>query len=251
MGTSLGLALRERSLANRVEGFDRDSEHLQKAVAAGAIERAGLTIAEAVAGSDLVVLAVPPGAIPAVLIEIAPHIEPEAIITDMGSVKQKIVETGERLFGQRFVGSHPMAGDVKSGPEAARADMFEDAPWAIVRSNPFDLKEDAPAKRIYSLTLALGASPLLMDAARHDKLAALVSHLPHLIAFAYSDTVESDPEMNLALKLAGASYRDITRISSSDGNLWQDIFQQNKDALLETLLCFEEKLQLLRKRLEQ
>jgi prephenate dehydrogenase len=245
MGGSLGMALRTRRLAQTVVGWDHDAEALETAQQRGAIDTAEPDLKLAIAEADAIFLAVPVGAASALLERIAPQVRPNALISDLGSVKTEVVATGHRLFGTRFVGGHPMAGSEQSGVAAARADLFADAPWAVVPYRLPNPDGDADLERLIALVVALGARPLLLDPAPHDRLVALISHLPHALAFALKGTVETDMEHDLALQLAGGSYRDMTRVASSDPALWRGIFQANRDFLLSALASYEQRLSAL------
>lgn len=250
MGGSLGRALRARGLARRVLGVDRAAETLEKAVALGAIDAGSLDIVETVREADGVVIAAPVGVIPALLETMAPHVRPDALITDLGSTKARIVEAGTRLFGPRFVGGHPMAGSEESGIAAAQADLFTGAAWAVVRPQPFDFAGDPHAARLAALASALDARPIALDAERHDRLVALVSHLPHILSFAFARTVGADDAAEQARQMAAGSYRDMIRVSAADPFLWRDIFLANRAALLEALAAFETQLHTLKQALE-
>jgi prephenate dehydrogenase len=245
MGGSLGMALHAHRLAQTVVGWDHDADALTLARHRGAIDVAEPDLALAVQNADAIFLAVPVGVAPDLLERIAPHVSPTALLSDLGSVKTEIVATGARLFGSRYLGGHPMAGSEQSGVGAARADLFADAAWAIVPAHPEPSPSDPTPRRLLALVTALGARPLLLDAATHDRLVALVSHLPHVLAFALRGTVETDMERDLALQLAGGSYRDMTRVASSDPALWRGIFQSNRDFLLAALTAYEQRLSAL------
>jgi prephenate dehydrogenase len=250
MGGSLGMALRQRGLAGSVLGVDANAQTLKEAQRLGAIEGGTTDLAAGVREADFLVFAAPVGMIPNLLAAAAAHVRPDALVTDLGSVKKSIVASGTRLFGTRFVGGHPMAGSERSGPEAARADLFEDAAWAIVRPESFRLETDEPAQRLAELVRAVGAEPIALDTAQHDRLVALVSHLPHALSFAFARTAGSDAEADLARTLAAGSYRDLIRVSRADPGLWRDIFLDNRDALLAALTAFEERLRTLRTSIE-
>ncbi|MCW3099439.1 MAG: Prephenate dehydrogenase [Chthonomonadaceae bacterium] len=242
MGGSLGMALRARSLAQTVVGWDHNGEALSLAQQRGAIDLAETDLDLTVQNADAIFLAVPVAVAPDLLERIAPHVSPTALLSDLGSVKTAVVATGARLFGERFVGGHPMAGSEQSGVGAARADLFADAAWAIVAAHPDSSQSQPSLSRLIHLVTALEARPLLLDAATHDRLVALISHLPHALAFALRGVVESDPERDLALQLAGGSYRDMTRVASSDPALWRGIFHANRDFLLAALTTYEQQL---------
>jgi prephenate dehydrogenase len=245
MGGSLGLAAREKRLAYQVIGIDPNGEALTLAVERGAID-AGATNLDAAQQADGIVLAAPVSAIPPLLEALAPSLRPDALVTDLGSVKTRIVETGRRLLGPRFVGGHPMAGSERSGIGAARADLFAGAAWAVVLPKPFTFVDDEPAARWATFAEALGARPIPLDAARHDRLVALVSHLPHLLSFAYARAVAADSDAEAARRMAGGSYRDLMRVSAAAPALWRDIFTENRAALLDACAAYETRLQALR-----
>lgn len=242
MGGSLGMALRARKLAQSVVGWDHNPETLTLAQQRGAIDSAETELSLAIRNADAIFLAVPVGVAPALLERIAPDVGPDALLSDLGSVKGEIVAAGEPLFGPRFIGGHPMAGSEQSGAAAARADLFTGATWAVVPHSPESSASEPFPARLLGLIAALEARPLLLDAATHDRLVALISHLPHVLAFALRDTVANDPERDLALQLAGGSYRDMTRVASSDPALWNGIFQANRDFLLAALTAYEQQL---------
>ncbi len=246
MGGSLGLALRARGLAKRVVGIGRNAEALARAVEIGAIDAGTTDLAFGVREADAVTLCVPVRSIPSLLETIAPEVRPDALVTDLGSTKATIVAAGTRWLGDRFVGSHPMAGSEQSGIEAARADLYVGAAWAVVRSQPFDLRTDPHAARIAGLASAVGARPVLLQADIHDHLVALVSHLPHVISYAFARAVSSDPDAREAREIAAGSYRDMMRVSHSDPRLWRDIFLDNRDALLAIIAAFEGEIQAMK-----
>ena len=249
MGGSLALALRERGLASRIIGIDRSETALNLALKSGAIDAGTTDLTSGVRDADVIVFATPVPLLPAQLEIVAPCVRPDALITDIGSVKGRIVAAGQRLFGPRFVGGHPMAGSERSGFGAAKADLFEGAAWAIVRAAPFDLETDEPARRLAAFVSALGANPIAMDAERHDRIVALVSHLPHLLSFAFANSVKDSPDSELARRMAGGSYRDMMRVSAADPELWRGIFHENRAALRNALTEWEARLAALKSEL--
>lgn len=251
IGCSLGMELRLRKLAQEVVGFDIAPAHLQIALARGALDKQASTLSSALDGADLVLLAVPPRALLQLLPQVAQLAGPHALVTDLGSVKKAIVALGESLLGMRFVGGHPMAGAPEGGPKGAKLGLFEGAPWAIVRSSEgWDVAVDAFAQQMAALAQAVGAQPIFLDAAMHDRLAALVSHLPHLISFAFQRTIAQNPDKEIACRFSGGSYRDLIRVAQADRTLWEDIFLQNREELLKALTQFEGQLSCLRKAIE-
>jgi prephenate dehydrogenase len=246
MGGSIGMALRSRGVSRYVSGYDSPAA-LADAISVGAIDPgagAKTSLREIAEGADVILLAVPIHAMRQVLEELAPHVEPHTIITDIGSIKSSIVKWGEAAIGDAFIAGHPMAGSEKTGVLNARADLFEGAAWAFI--TPEEPGEYSPLLRARHETLckivtAIGARPVLTTAAHHDRAAALVSHLPHLISYAYNETIETDPEVSLAHQLAAGSYRDLTRVAASDPVLWRDVFLENREWLLYALARYRQK----------
>ncbi len=241
--TIVGVGLMGGSLGHNVEVLDL-------AVSLGAIDAGETDLAEAVRDADGVVVAAPVGAIPALLEQIAPHAAPDALVTDLGSTKARIVEAGARLLGHRFVGGHPMAGSERSGVQAARPDLFAGAAWAVVRAAPASPEGEASTARLTDLVEALGARPIPLEAWLHDRLVALTSHLPHALSFAFARTVDAAPAAEQARVLAGGSYRDLMRVSAADPTLWHDILIDNRTAVLEALAAYETHLDNLKQALQ-
>ena len=249
IGGSLGMALRARKLAGRVVGIDRNEAVLTHARDLGAIDTEAVDLSAA-AEADCVVFASPVGGLPDLMTLTAPFVRSDAIVTDVGSLKRRIVEVGESLFGARFVGGHPMAGSEASGIGAARAGLFEGASWALATLRRMRLEDDEARSRISMLVSALGANPIHLSPERHDHLVALISHLPHALSFAFSQALVAEPSRSDAVVIAGASYQDITRVSRSSPELWADIFTENRDELLPAIAAFEKSLGLLRSAVE-
>jgi len=249
IGGSLGMALRSRGFAMRVIGIDRSEETLSRAVSLGAIDT-GSPDLDRVAEADCVVFATPVGGLPGLLERASEFVQPGAILTDVGSVKRRIVSAGERLFGARFVGGHPMSGSEASGVDAARGDLFENAPWAITVARPATTVTDSAVQRIVSLVSALGARPVYLSPADHDCLVGLISHLPHVLSFAFARAVSVDPRASTAVEIAGGSYRDMIRVSRSSPELWADILHENRDVLADAISDLERILQSFRAALQ-
>jgi prephenate dehydrogenase len=159
--------------------------------------------------------------------EVARHTRADALVTDMGSSKALIVRAGEEAFGARFVGGHPMAGSHESGVSAARRNLFEGATWVVTSTERTD---PAAAKRLEALATALGAHPLHLDVETHDRIAAAVSHMPHVIACAVAQAVArlADGDGRFGDLMAGG-LRDMTRLAASPSTLWTDILSTNRE----------------------
>ena len=236
LGGSLAGATRQRGVASRVAGAARRADVRAAALARGAVDEAG-DPESAVRGADLVVLATPLFAMPELLRRIAPLLAPGAIVTDVGSVKAGLAEVLPGLLpsGVVYVGSHPMAGSHRSGFEHARADLFEGAACVVTEAS-----DAAARERVCGLWRALGARVVLRSAADHDAEVAWMSHLPHALAFAFSAALRQAPPR--AFEVAGAGFRDFTRIAHSEPELWADIFAANRKALAAPLREAEQAL---------
>lgn len=246
MGGSLGLALKARGVTQSVVGIDLDAANLERAREMGAIDDGTTALDAGVASADVIILAVPVSAIPDLLHFLSLYAHPDALITDIGSAKQIICEAGERLCGPRFVGGHPMAGSPQGGVDAALPNLFEGAAWAVVRSQMPEGEGDAFVRQAVALARALGARPVLLDSAAHDRAVALVSHLPHILSFAFADMVAGSPDPVLANRMAGSSFRDMMRVSTSDRAFWHDIFASNREEVLSALTLFETQINRLK-----
>jgi cyclohexadieny/prephenate dehydrogenase len=244
----VALAVRERRLASEVVAVVRRADAQREVVARGLADRAELELAAGLRGADLVVLASPVHAMPALLAQGAAHLAPGAIVTDVGSVKACLAESLPPLLptGTCYVGSHPMAGSHLSGYAHARASLFEDAACVVTPARPAN---PAAEERVLWLWRALGARVLRRSAQRHDEEVAWVSHAPHAIAFAFAASLANAPEG--ARELAGSGFRDFTRIAGSDPALWADILVHNKQALARPLLAAAESAAALARAIER
>lgn len=246
MGGSFGLAHRRAYPTTSIIGIDTNLQSLDEALRLGAITQGSSSLNDAQA--DLIVLATPPGTIPNILATLAPAIQSNTIVTDLGSVKADIVRIGKELLGAAFIGGHPMAGSERSGIEAARADLFENANWIFCPDAEYT---GSPSlAQLTCMVEAFGAQPHIIEAALHDQLVALVSHLPHLLSFAYDLTVRNNPNATLATSIAAGSYRDLTRMAASSPALWCDILFANRDRLLQSLTNYQNHLSILQTALE-
>jgi cyclohexadieny/prephenate dehydrogenase len=202
------------------------------------------TAAEAVQGADCVILCVPVGAYSRVMAEIAPHLAPGAILTDVGSTKGSVIRDVTPLLpaGVHLVPAHPMAGTEYSGPDAGFATLF-DGRYCIV--TPTEATDAQALAKVREFWRRCGSMVETMDPVTHDKVVAIVSHLPHLIAFTICGTADdlSEETRESVLKFAASGFRDFTRIASSDVAMWRDVFLNNREAVLEMLARFTEDAQ--------
>ncbi len=248
IGASLGLALRRLSPEVRIAGYDASAEHREQAHRLGAVTEAHETVAEAVHGADLVVLAVPLDRLPSLLARLVGHLAPGALVTDVGSVKGPVMDAASALPASvRFVGGHPMAGAATAGPGGADALLFENAVYVL--TPPAGVSDFASyAPEALWLVEAVGARAVVMEAERHDRVAAAVSHLPQLLAVALVEAAADAGDD--ALGLAAGGFRDMTRIAGSPFSMWGPILRDNRSAVLEVLADFEARLATIRQRVE-
>jgi len=234
LGGSAALAARERGVVETVVGSARRQAPLERALERGLVDEV-LPVAEAVRDADLVVLATPVSTMAPVLREVAPGIAPGALVTDVGSVKGPLVDTLPGLLpaGVHFVGSHPMAGSHEKGVDHARGDLFDGACCVVTPSPDTD---PAVRDRLVAFWGALGSRVVLRAPRAHDLEVAWVSHLPHVLAFAYAHALAAAPAG--AAELAGAGFHDFVRIARSDSELWADILGMNRKSLAQPLHAF-------------
>lgn len=241
IGGSIAAALRARGLAATIRGC-APGEDAIRARELGLLDTVSDDAAEAVDGADLIVLAAPIPAMPALFSAIRDRVGNDALVVDCASTKQSTIAAaaaaGGRAFA-RFVPSHPIAGGERHGPDAARAELFEGR-VAIVC--PVAGTDPVLIDRARALWTALGAQVVEMDAAVHDAVFAEVSHWPHAVAFALCGAIATGPNAEPAIRFAGAGLRDTTRIGASSANLWADILLDNRDAVLGCADAFEREL---------
>lgn len=252
IGGSLGLAWKRHRPELTITGYD-EPEVLEEALRRGAIDQRAADPVAAVGGADLVVLAAPIGAILRLMEAVAPHLEAGAVVTDVGSVKTPIAEHARRVLpaANPFIGGHPMAGSEKGGIAHADAFLFENATYVL--APPPDVRVEALAERypgLARLVQATGARLLVLEAERHDHIAATVSHLPQLLAVTLMNAAaEANAEDGAFLRLAAGGFRDMTRIASSPFAMWRDVLVANRGPILDALGRFAMAFQRTRNRL--
>lgn len=240
---SMSLAMRRAGVAGEITGYARSAETRVTAREMGLVDRVCDTATEAVNDADLVVLAVPVGAMGSVMAEIAPALKSGAVVSDVGSVKKDIFASVLPHLPENveFIGTHPMAGTEHSGPKSGFAELFDNR-WCLIV--PTEEASETEVLRIEEFWRALGANTKRMDAEHHDLVCAVVSHTPHLIAYTMVGVADdlsrvTDQEV---IEFSAAGFRDFTRIAASDPTMWRDVFLSNKDATLEILGRFTEEL---------
>jgi prephenate dehydrogenase len=232
LGTSVALAAKRAGVGS-VQGWDLDSPTLLESEGAGAIDRAAASLAEAVAGADLVVVAVPVGALLATTQEVLSVASHDATVTDVGSTKRGVSSVED----ERFVPGHPIAGGHSGGPTRASADIFDAATWLLT---PLPTTDPARLDLVGQFVTALGARAVRLGADEHDRLLALTSHLPHAIANLLMRRVAAGGEE--ALGFAGASLREMTRVAGANPTMWADIFVENGDLIADALTAHRAEL---------
>ena len=245
IGSSVARIARERAdIAGEIVANARTQATLDRVMELGFADRVELDPARAVAGADCVMLCAPVGAYEALAQTIAPYLDPGCIITDVGSTKQSVIRdvTPHVPAGVHFVPAHPLAGTEYSGPDAGFTTLFQGR-WTLL--TPLPGTDPGAVEKISELWRRCGSMVEAMEPAHHDRVLAIVSHLPHLIAFTICGTAEGLEEESRAqvLKFAASGFRDFTRIAASDPVMWRDIFLNNREALLEMLQRFTEDAQ--------
>ncbi|MFB3819854.1 MAG: prephenate dehydrogenase, partial [Candidatus Methylomirabilales bacterium] len=239
IGGSLALAAREAKVVDAILGVERDPAHREAAGRLGLADRVGADL-RLLAEADLVVLAVPVCGISALLPEVARAVPPHAVVTDVGSVKAAIQAAGEAAFPDgRFVAGHPIAGRERSGPEAARADLFAGATCILT---PTAATRPAARAAVDALWQAAGCRVRCMEAGWHDQVFAAVSHLPHLVAYALMDAVLGMERGAERIAFSAGGLRDFTRVAASHPEMWRDIFCMNREPLLRAVAAYRQAL---------
>jgi prephenate dehydrogenase len=230
IGGSIGLAVRRRVEA-QVTGYDADERVLERALQLGAIDRAADGIADAIAAADVVFVATPVGALATTVREALRSAPPECVVTDVGSTKRVLADASA---DERFVGGHPLAGAETAGVEHAREDLFDGAVWYLT---PAPSTSGVLYERLHRLLTAIGAQPTAIEAETHDRLLAVVSHLPHVLANVLVAQAASalGEGADGRVPAVGPSFRDVTRIAGANSAIWTDIYISNRDALLDAI----------------
>jgi prephenate dehydrogenase len=251
IGGSFALALKQAraagegrgaSAACEIVGMGRSQATLDEALRRGVIDRAGGNWADALAGADLVLLATPVGQMEALMHQLAPHLEPQTLVTDGGSTKQDVIAAARSALGSRiaqFVPGHPIAGAEKSGVAAAQADLYR---GKRVILTPLPENTSAAVATVRRAWEACGAQVSELAPQAHDRIFAAVSHLPHLLAFALVHDLAGRENAEQLFSFAASGFRDFTRIASSHPEMWRDICIANRVALIQELDAYQAEL---------
>ncbi len=253
MGGSFGLALKKRGFTGQIVGCDR-APVLKRARDKGAIDGAHTDPAAAVQGSQLVLLAVPVGAIVELIGRLGPSLPAKTLLTDVGSTKAEVLARAAATFGKhagrRFLGGHPMAGKEQAGVEASDPDLFHGAVW-LVTPTPGQKMFEGVSGEFLEWVEKIGAGVASMDADAHDQLCGWISHLPQLISTALAATlVDEYGEEAPLLETGGRALREMTRIAGSPYSMWRDIALTNKKNIRHALLKLEQRLAHIRENLD-
>lgn len=248
IGSSIAHDIKRLNLAKEVVVSTRSAETLKRAEELQLGDRYTPSSADAVKDADLVIVSVPVGASGSVAQEIADHLKPGAIVTDVGSTKSSVIAQMQPHMppNVHFIPGHPIAGTEKSGPDAGFPGLFKGR-WCIF--TPLPDTDEAAIKRLRDFWEALGSRVDEMDAGHHDKVLAIVSHLPHLIAYnivGTADDLETVTKSEV-IKYSASGFRDFTRLAASDPTMWRDVCLHNRDAILEMLSRFSEDLSSLQR----
>ena len=248
INSSLAHVFKLKSLAKETTAFSRRKETREKIKNLNIVDNVNDNIKESVKDSDLIVLGVPVGAMESIVCEIAPFLKSGTIITDVGSVKKHLIDSILPILPSDvfFVPGHPIAGTEKSGPEAGFAELFNGR-WCILTPNKNT--SQVALEKVKFIWEQAGMQIATMDAEYHDRVLAITSHIPHLVAFSIVGTVTEleDQLKTEVIKYSAGGFRDFTRIAASDPIMWRDVFLNNSDAVLEMLGRFVEDLTALQK----
>ena len=248
INSSLAHVFKLKSLAKETTAFSRRKETREKIKNLNIVDNVNDNIKESVKDSDLIVLGVPVGAMESIVSEIAPFLKSGTIITDVGSVKKHLIDSILPILPSDvfFVPGHPIAGTEKSGPEAGFAELFNGR-WCILTPNKNT--SQVALEKVKFIWEQAGMQIATMDAEYHDRVLAITSHIPHLVAFSIVGTVTEleDQLKTEVIKYSAGGFRDFTRIAASDPIMWRDVFLNNSEAVLEMLGRFIEDLTALQK----
>ena len=234
IGGSLGLALRQTGAVEKVLGYDVDAAMMEEAESRGAMDEAVGGIEDIAEHCDLIFIAVPVRSIPEILRSLAKHVKAGTTISDVGSVKEKVVMAAREILpeGCHFIGGHPLTGSEQRGADFADPQLFNDAYYVLTPLSDCDAEAYS---RLHALLTALGARVLAMEPLQHDRAVSVISHLPHLMAMGLMNLALERAEEYPLLRLAAGGFRDMTRIAASSSGIWLDILMENREALEESL----------------
>lgn len=238
MGGSFALALKKAGLVRRVVGYSKSPSTVEKARRLGVIDVAAESALLAVSGSDIVIIAVPVAATESTFRAIRHLVDPGVLFMDVGSTKRDVVDAARRVLKERlpsFVPAHPIAGREVAGIEHADAQLYQGRKVILT---PLQQTDPVLVQKATDVWAAIGCQVLKMTPENHDTAFAAVSHLPHLVAFAYINAMQQQPSGREFLSLAGPGFRDFTRIAASEPTVWRDILLSNREEILKQSEAF-------------
>ncbi len=241
MGGSLALSLKKFDFIEKIVGYDHNAIHQKEALKLGLVEE--IVEFEDVKRFDVIFLAIPVEGIIAALQKLT-DISEDTTVIDMGSTKAKIVASTPAKIRKNFVAAHPMTGTENFGPSAAIEGLYENKIVVLCDLEASGKLQKEIAKKIFK---SLKMKKYFMGAKEHDRHAAFISHMPHAVSFSIANTVMNQEDKNNILALAAGGFRSMSRLAKSSPIMWEDIFKQNKDNLIEAIECFEMELSLLKK----
>ncbi len=247
IGGSLALALKKAGYCKTIVGCSRSADHLQRAVDLNVIDSYTLDPKEAVQGADMILLAVPLRAIQPVIESFVDAIEKDAIITDAGSSKRSVVKAAKNAFADKgdgkipanFVPAHPIAGREKSSVEAALFDLYVDQKVIIT---PVEETSEDAIQRVKEMWQAAGAIVTTLDIVQHDHVLAATSHLPHILAYSFVNTLSKSEYGDDVFAFTAGGFKSFSRTASSDPVMWRDVCLENRDAIVKYLDAFQQDL---------
>jgi len=246
MGGSLGLALKKLPQKYSLIGYDHNTEHTKTALALNLVDSITYEL-DVIKACDVIILTIPVDAIIAITQDLK-DVSSSCTIIDFGSSKEKISNAIPKEIRQNFVTAHPMTGTEKFGPSAAIEDLYREKTMVVC-----DIEQSAKLQQEVALEIFkdIKANIVFMDAKEHDRHAAFISHMPHAVSFALAQSVMKQQDPKSIIALAGGGFRSMSRIAKSSPNMWEDIFRQNKENLLESISAFNTEMQLCQKLIEE
>ena len=243
IGGSIGLAMKRSKISNQIIGFSRSNSTLKRAIELGLVDKVKDNLEDAVNDCDLIILATPLSTFKKLVEEMSPFLKKDCIITDTGSAKLSVIEDLRGILPNNveFIPGHPIAGTEESGPDAGFAELFDNR-WCIL--TPTEENSSNAIDLIKEFWESIGSKVEIMDPLHHDKVLAITSHIPHLIAFNIVGTANNLANVTEkeVVKYSAGGFRDFTRIAASDPKMWSDIFTYNSEAVLEMLELFSNDL---------
>ncbi len=245
MGGSFSLALQETAGSYHFVGLDHNKSHCDEALKLGLVDEIVTSLNE-IKNCDIIILTIPVDGIISIAKQL-PDLDPKCTVIDFGSTKQKISESIPDAIRENFVTAHPMTGTEKFGPSAAMKDLYKDKVVVLCdMEKSGDHQKETAEKLFYGIQMNL----VLMGAEEHDRHAAFISHMPHAVSYALANSVMKQEAVTSIVALAGGGFKDMSRIAKSSPNMWEDIFRQNKNNMLEAIYTFQSELKKCQKMIE-